>query len=65
MMKLPGKISAVRIAENARGGKKAGGLSQLEPGTLLELCGDGYNDRTVKVRVCEELFYVFRQDLQL
>jgi hypothetical protein len=47
------------------GGKgRLGNVVQLHPGSVLELCGDGYNDRTVKVRSAGSFYFVFLQDLQ-
>lgn len=45
-------------------GAKLGPLRQLRMGTTVELCGDGYNDRTKKVRVDGQCFFVFCQDLE-
>jgi hypothetical protein len=47
------------------GKARLGDLTQLEPGTLLQVCGDGYNGRTIKVSRNQEMFYVFREDLEL
>jgi hypothetical protein len=57
-------ISAVQlIGSEGHGSPKLGLLSQLGPGSILEVCGQGFNERTVKVR-CNDLFYfVFRQDI--
>jgi len=57
------RISALRQLPDARGRFKLGPLAQLEPGTPLEICGDGYNEITVKVKWLAETFFVFRQDL--
>ncbi len=57
------RISALRQIPNAGGGVRLGPLAQLEPGTPLEICGDGYNEITVKVKWRAETFFVFRQDL--
>jgi hypothetical protein len=53
----------LRQLPDARGRFKLGPLAQLEPGTPLEICGDGYNEITVKVKWLAETFFVFRQDL--
>jgi hypothetical protein len=47
-------------------GKKGrlGNVSQLRPGSVLDFCGDGYNDRTVKVRCDGSFYFVFLQDVQ-
>jgi hypothetical protein len=57
-------ISAIQLAEDDRGRAKLGLLSQLGPGTTVECCGDGFNDRTVKVRVNNLCYFVFLQDLE-
>jgi hypothetical protein len=58
-----GRISALRITTTPTGEPKLGALMQIEAGTLLDVRGDGYNERTVKVSAGGELFHVFRQDL--
>ena len=58
------RISAVKLLPQQSGRAKLGGLTQLEPGTLLYVCGDGYNERTVKVSVQTDYFFVFKQDLE-
>jgi hypothetical protein len=40
-------------------------LSQLGPGTVLEPCGHGFNDRTAKVRANGFYYFVFEQDIEL
>lgn len=53
------RISARRQLLN--GGRfKLGPLAQLEPGSPLEICGDGYNEITVKVKWLAETFFVLR-----
>jgi hypothetical protein len=48
------------------GGGKLGLLSQLGPGVTVEICGNGFDDRTVKVRTANQQYYfVFFQDLTL
>jgi hypothetical protein len=43
---------------------RLGGVSQLRAGSLLELCGDGYDARTVKVRCDGNFYFVFLQDVE-
>lgn len=47
-------------------GKKGrlGNVSQLVSGSRLDLCGDGYDARTVKVRCGKSFYFVFIQDLE-
>ena len=63
---LPRNISAIQLlpAEAEHGNAKLGVITQLPSGATVEICGDGFNDRTAKVRYCEGYFFVFLQDLQ-
>lgn len=63
-MSCGGRIAAIREVPKQEGGYKLGDLVQLEAGTALEICGEGYNDRTIRVRSQAETFFVFRQDLE-
>ena len=54
---------AVQLIRNPNGAG-LGPLRQLGVGTTVELCGDGYNDRTVKVRANGDCFFVFLEDLR-
>lgn len=59
-------ISAIQLQQRENGvGAKLGPLSQLGPGTTLVVCGEGFNERTVKVRVDEVCYFVFAQDIEL
>lgn len=58
------RISALQLVQVRGAQGKLGPLSQLAPGTDVEICGDGYNDRTTKVRVQGDYFFVFREDLE-
>jgi hypothetical protein len=62
---LSKKIAAIQLVPtgDGDGGARLGTISQLSPGTRLNVCGDGFNEQTVKVR-CEDGFYfVFSQDI--
>jgi hypothetical protein len=60
---LSRKIAAIQLVSTGDGGARLGTVSQLLPGAHLDLCGTGFNERTVKVR-CETGFYfVFLQDI--
>jgi hypothetical protein len=60
---LSRKIAAIQLVPTGDGGATLGVVSQLLPGAHLHLCGNGFNERTVKVR-CESGFYiVFLQDI--
>jgi hypothetical protein len=57
-------ISAVQLVRKDNGGAKLGSLLQLRRGTLVECCGDGFNDRTIKIRANGEYYFVFLQDIK-
>jgi len=40
-------------------------ITQLPEGAELELCGEGFNERTVRVRWAEGFYFVFLQDLDV
>ena len=42
---------------------KLGSILQLPVGSNLEVCGDGFNTRTVKVRHGSSYYFVFEEDL--
>jgi hypothetical protein len=58
-------ISVVRIVTDPDGTTRVGVLTQLPRDTTVEICGSGFDDRTVKVRTGDSLFYAFRADLQV
>ena len=62
-IRLRKPISAIQLSQDQSGHCKLGLLSQLGRGTTIERCGDGFNERTVKVRVNGNCYFVFRQDL--
>jgi len=58
------RVAAIRLTRAAHGCQgKLGELVQLQPGTRLECCGDGYNERTIKVYCGGTFYFVFRQDI--
>ena len=40
-------------------------ITQLPRGAELQLCGEGFNDRTVRVKWAESFYMVFLQDLEI
>lgn len=61
---LSKSISAIQLVQKENGGAQLGSLSQLGPGTTVERCGDGFNERTAKVRANGQCYFVFRQDIE-
>lgn len=61
---LTRRIAAIRLTRVAGGHLgKLGDILQLPPEACVECCGDGYNERTVKVRCAGEFYFVFWRDL--
>jgi hypothetical protein len=63
---LARKIPAIRLEGRIgpSGGKvKLGPILQLPAGSRVEVCGDGFNPRTVKVRHHDSYYFVFQEDL--
>jgi hypothetical protein len=60
---LSKKIAAIQLAPSLSGAARLGIVSQLLPGAQLHLCGNGFNEQTVKVRCESAFFFVFLQDI--
>lgn len=58
------KVSAIQIVQEADGSSDLGLLTQLDAQSPLEVCGPGFDDRTVKVRSGDSFYYVFREDVE-
>ena len=57
-------IAAINIRETEDRHTRLGLIAQLPAGARLEVCGSGFNERTLKVRWEGRLYFVFVQDLQ-
>ena len=63
---LARKIPAIRLEGRTgpSGGKaKLGSIQYLPAGSRVQVCGDGFNPRTVKVRHHDSYYFVFQEDL--
>ena len=63
---LSRNIAAIRLDgrnDKDSGKAKLGRILQLPAGSNLEVCGDGFNPRTVKVRHQNSYYFVFEEDL--
>ena len=60
---VPKQIAGVSLLLREDGRPKLGAVHPLGPGTV-ELCGPGYNERTVRVRTNDGYYFVFREDLE-
>jgi hypothetical protein len=59
---VPARISAIQLFP---GRHERGLVTQLPQSADVEICGDGFNDRTVKVRWHDSFYFVFRDDLEI
>ena len=58
-------MSAIEVAGRSDEGQSFGTITQLPRDADLEICGEGFNERTVKVRCADSYYFVFRDDLEL
>jgi hypothetical protein len=61
---LPRNISAIQVLSGAEGGMRMGTILQLPAGTQVRVCGDGFNERTVKVSWEGGYYFLFFEDLE-
>ena len=61
---LPRNISAIQVLSAAEGGTRMGTILQLPEGTQVRVCGDGFNERTVKVSWEGGYYFLFFEDLE-
>lgn len=59
--RLQRNVAALRVSTDP---KSFGFLVELPVGVHVEVCGVGYNDRTVEVRLDDESYIVFAQDIE-
>ncbi len=60
----PHNIAAIEVIGPGReGSARLGAVMQLPSSARVEICGRGFNDRTVKIRSNGHYYFVFWQDL--
>ena len=64
IISLSKPICGMELIVNSHGAVKLGGFAQLRPGTTVQCCGDGFNERTIKVQANGRYYFVFLQDLE-
>lgn len=64
MHSLPRQISAIPLFHDVAGRVQLGTIVQLPAGAEVELCGDGFDRRTVKVQWGGGFYYVFAEDIE-
>lgn len=60
----PTELSAIQIEQTEDGKARLGMIAPIPEGAELEVCGSGFNDRTVKARWQNKFYFVFLQDIQ-
>jgi hypothetical protein len=60
---LTKNISAIELNGVENGKVRLGPVLQLPHGAQVEVCGDGFNERTVKIRSNGKYYFAFRSDL--
>ena len=60
---LSKSIAAIELVYAEKDRLGLGTVMQLPFGASIEVCGEGFNDRTVKVRSNDKFYFVFVQDL--
>ena len=63
--RLAKNAPAMQIVPDGSGKLRLGTLIRLPDGAEVEVCGEGYNDRTTKVIWEGSTYYVFSNDLRL
>ncbi len=56
-------ISAIEILPGPKERGRLGHIVQLAPGTRVDICGPGFNDRTVRICSEQHYYFAFREDL--
>jgi hypothetical protein len=57
-------IAAINFYLTETGEARTGLIMQLPKDAAVEVCGGGFNDRTVAVRWKDSLYFVFLQDVE-
>jgi hypothetical protein len=60
---IPRNIAAIEVLGPGQQGAKLGAVTQLPSSAHVEICGSGFNERTVKIRSNGHYYFVFWQDL--
>ena len=57
-------VAAIQVLPaRENGGLRLGLLSRLPAGAVLHICGDGFDERTAKVLVDGQHYFVFREEI--
>lgn len=62
---LAKRVAAIPMIPTENGRAKLGSISQLPLGAQVEVFGEGFDNRTLKVRFNDGFYFVFSEDLEL
>lgn len=62
---VPVRISAIPIVAEPEGAARLGIITQLPQAAELQITGEGFNERTIKVRWNDSCYFVFRDDIEI
>lgn len=57
-------IAAINFHVTETGETRTGLITQLPKDAAVEVCGEGFNERTIAVRWADSLYFVFLQDIE-
>lgn len=61
---LSKNIAAIQVLPHENQSSRLGVITQLPEGAELDPCGDGFDERTIKVKWQGSCYFVFLQDLE-
>lgn len=61
---LPRNLSAIQVIADGLGRIRMGTILQLPEGAEVEVCGEGFNDRTMKITWEGGFYYIFIEDVE-
>ena len=62
---LPRDVAAIQVIPDGVGRIRLGTIVKLPEGADVDVCGEGFNDRTKKVCWQGGFYYIFAEDLEL
>jgi hypothetical protein len=63
-VRLSKAIPAIELVPVENCKARLGTISEIPEGARLEICGCGFNQRTIKARFGEDFYFVFLRDLE-
>jgi hypothetical protein len=61
---LTEELRAIEVAPHGTHSMRLGPVSNIPAGALIDFCGEGFNEDTVKIRWRGKSYFIFLQDLQ-